>query len=107
MEVMMKSKDLKKLLAGLGAAGLLSVGGIGLPNVLAGSSGWGDKPDAGSVGQEKEANGGDGTVTPDPGSSMENGDQSHEDGDATNGDDQKKDEGDNTGNKDAGKSGWN
>ena len=35
----MKSKELKKLLAGLSAAGLLSIGGVGLPNALAGSSG--------------------------------------------------------------------
>ena len=35
----MKSKDLKKILAGLSAAGLLSVGGVSLPSALAGSSG--------------------------------------------------------------------
>jgi len=35
----MKSKELKKLLAGLSVAGLLSVGGIGLPGAMAGSSG--------------------------------------------------------------------
>jgi len=35
----MKSRDLKKILVGLSAAGLLSVGGVGLPNVHAGGSG--------------------------------------------------------------------
>ena len=35
----MASKDLKKLLAGLGMAGLITAGGISLPGAHAGSSG--------------------------------------------------------------------
>jgi radical SAM modification target selenobiotic family peptide len=35
----MKSKDLKKLLAGLGVAGLISAGGVGLPGAQAAGSG--------------------------------------------------------------------
>lgn len=35
----MKSKNLKKLLAGLGVAGLISTGGLGLPGAHASSSG--------------------------------------------------------------------
>lgn len=38
-EVSMASKDLKKLLAGLGVAGLIAAGGISLPGAHAGSSG--------------------------------------------------------------------
>ncbi len=35
----MKSKNLKKLLAGLGVAGLISAGGVGLPGAHAAGSG--------------------------------------------------------------------
>lgn len=35
----MKSKDLKKLLAGLGVAGLISTGGLSLPGAHASGSG--------------------------------------------------------------------
>lgn len=35
----MKSKDLKKLLAGLGVATLVSAGGVSVPNVHAAGSG--------------------------------------------------------------------
>lgn len=35
----MASKDLKKFLAGLGVAGLITAGGISLPGAHAGSSG--------------------------------------------------------------------
>jgi radical SAM modification target selenobiotic family peptide len=35
----MKSKDLKKLLAGLGVAGLVSVGGVHVPGAQASGSG--------------------------------------------------------------------
>jgi radical SAM modification target selenobiotic family peptide len=48
----MEKKDLKKLLASLGVAGLISMGGITLPGAHAGSS-WGAKTSAG--GTEKQA----------------------------------------------------
>lgn len=49
-EVFMASKDLKKFLAGLGVAGLITAGGISLPGAHAGSSGWGaGKDSAGSA----------------------------------------------------------
>lgn len=48
----MEKKDLKKLLASLGVAGLISMGGITLPGAHAGS-GWGAKTGAGST--EKQA----------------------------------------------------
>jgi len=48
----MEKKDLKKLLASLGVAGLISMGGITLPGAHAGS-GWGAKTGAG--GTEKQA----------------------------------------------------
>jgi len=35
----MKSKDLKKLLAGLGVAGLISAGGVSVPGAQAAGSG--------------------------------------------------------------------
>jgi len=38
-EVGMKSKDMKKILAGLGAAGLIGVGGFVAPGAHAASSG--------------------------------------------------------------------
>lgn len=49
-EVSMASKNLMKLLAGLGVAGLITAGGISLPGAHAGSSGWGaGKDSAGSA----------------------------------------------------------
>jgi radical SAM modification target selenobiotic family peptide len=51
-EAIMEKKDLKKLLASLGVAGLISMGGITLPGAHAGS-GWGAKTGAGST--EKQA----------------------------------------------------
>jgi len=47
----MEKKDLKKLLASLGIASLLSMGGITLPGAHAGS-GWGAKPSTGSTEQQ-------------------------------------------------------
>lgn len=47
----MEKKDLKKLLASLGIASLISMGGITLPGAHA-ASGWGAKPSAGSTEQQ-------------------------------------------------------
>ena len=46
----MANKDLKKFLAGLGVAGLITAGGISLPGAHAAGSGWGaSKDSAGSA----------------------------------------------------------
>lgn len=50
----MKSKNLKKLLAGLGVAGLISAGGISLPGAHATGSGWGANTGAGSTSEAKK-----------------------------------------------------
>ena len=47
-------KDVKKILASLGVAGLISAGGVTLPGHAAGS-GWGAKPSAGSADTNKSA----------------------------------------------------
>jgi radical SAM modification target selenobiotic family peptide len=56
----MEKKDLKKLLASLGIASLISMGGITLPGANAGS-GWGAKPSAGSTEQQAKPPAGSGT----------------------------------------------
>ena len=50
----MDCKDLKKLLAGLGVAALVSSGGLSLPGGAHAGSGWGAKPSAGSAEQAAE-----------------------------------------------------
>jgi radical SAM modification target selenobiotic family peptide len=50
-EAAMKKKDLKKLLAGFGVAGLISMGGVTIPGAHAGS-GWGANTSAGSTEQQ-------------------------------------------------------
>ena len=55
----MESKDLKKLLAGIGIASLISAGGLSLSG-CASSSGWtADKDSAGSAVEEVEKKAGD------------------------------------------------
>ena len=48
-------KDVKKLLAGLGVASLISAGGVALPGAHAAGSGWSAKPSAGSAEVSKSA----------------------------------------------------
>ena len=55
----MKKKDLKKLLATFGVAGLISMGGVTLPGAHAGS-GWGAKTSAGSTEQQAKPPAGSG-----------------------------------------------
>lgn len=50
----MDKKDLKKILASFGIAGLISMGGVTLPGAHAGSS-WGAKPSAGGTEQQQKA----------------------------------------------------
>ena len=58
-EVVMEKKDLKKMLASFGIAGLISMGGVTLPGAHAGSS-WGAKPSAGGTEQVEKAPAGSG-----------------------------------------------
>lgn len=58
-EVAMEKKDLKKILASFGIAGLISMGGVTLPGAHAGSS-WGAKPSAGGTEQQQKAPAGSG-----------------------------------------------
>lgn len=55
----MEKKDLKKMLASFGIAGLISMGGVTLPGAHAGSS-WGAKPSAGGTEQVEKAPAGSG-----------------------------------------------
>lgn len=52
----MEKKELKKLLAGLGIASLISMGGISLPGAHAGS-GWGADPGTGGTEQHGKKTG--------------------------------------------------
>ena len=57
----MNSTDLKKLLAGLGVAGLISAGGIPVPGAhAAGSGGGGTTPGAGSASEVQKPAAGSG-----------------------------------------------
>ena len=57
----MNSTDLKKLLAGLGVAGLISAGGVSVPGAHAAGSGWGGTtPGAGSASEVQKPAAGSG-----------------------------------------------